>query len=318
MRWATLLILFGVLSWSASSRADQRRFSLEYHGSPACQQGTKLLTEIERRTASAQRVNGGPVDVTVRVTIEAMGDKQLAAVDIDGPDGRSHRDIAAPECAQLVHALALILTIAIDPDALPPDVELSASEPSPPSPPAPRRVLERAAAPPPLRWAVGLSAGQLGGVSPKPAFAQALSFELSRGPGAGFAAHLSLSGVHAHGNVDALAGVADFDLLALRLASCPYRIGTRISVAACGSFDFGRLQGRGSRTRVERTGSARWYGPGVFGAVTLSALPWLRVQLELGALTPLARDRFYFGPSETVHRIPALAGYGCLKLLVGG
>jgi hypothetical protein len=320
MRSAAIWVLFGGLLWSVASKAEQPlRFHLVYRGSASCQQETELLTEIEKRSQNSQRIMDGSAGVSVRVSIEASAGQQLATVDIDGPDGVSQRTLAAPSCAQLTRALALILTIAIDPDARSEDVVARASA-TPPSlgGATPRRVAEPPAARPAPWWAVGVGVGLSGGVAPHPAFDQALSLELGRGRRAGFAAHVRLSGLHAHGSVDALAGTADFDLLALRLASCPYRIGTRISLAACVSFDFGRLQGSGSQTRAERTSSAYWYGPGAFGAVTLSALPWLRVQLELGALAPLARDRFYFGPSETVHGIPALAGYGGINLLVGG
>ncbi|MEO6600470.1 MAG: hypothetical protein ABIQ16_11390 [Polyangiaceae bacterium] len=296
-----------------------RRFSLEYHGAPSCQQEAELVTEIQRRTPTAVRVRNGAGDVSIQITTEAIGSQQRAQVDVKGPDGPNQRVIEAPECSQVIHAVALILAIAIDPDAAPQKAEPIVLEPPAPlSPPAPRRLRERETARPPVWWAFGPGVGLVGGVAPHVALAQHLSFELGRGRSSGFVAHLKLSGIHAHGDVSARPGTADFDLLALRLASCPYRVVARVSVSACVSFDFGRLQGRGSQTLAEKSGSARWYGPGAFSAAELSVLDWLQVRLELGALAPLARDRFYFGPSETVHRIPALAGYGGLHLLVGG
>jgi len=89
-------------------------------------------------------------------------------------------------------------------------------------------------------------------------------------------------------------------------------------LSGCLSFDWGRLQGSGTHTVTGHSTSARWLGPGALVNAAMHVLPWLRLQLELGALLPLARDRFYFGPNETVHRIPNLAGYGGLNVLVGG
>ena len=319
MQWAPVLLLFGMLSRSSLASAEPpRRFRLDYHGSVSCQQESELLRAIQRRAPAAARVADGPSDVTARVSIEARDGQQLANVDINGADGVSRRELAAPDCAQLTRALALVLAIGIDSDARPPDEAASHSLTQPSFVAiAPRSDTEAASVPPPQWWAAGLGLGLSGGVAPHPVFAQALSLELGRGRSAGFAAHVKLSGVHAHGSVSALAGTADFDLLALRLASCPYRIGTRVSLATCLTFDLGRLHGDGSHTLADRTSSAYWYGPGASAAATFGVLPWLRLQLELGALTPLARDRFYFDPSETVHRIPALAGYGGFNCLVG-
>jgi hypothetical protein len=320
MRWATVLLLFGMLSRSSPASAEPpRRFRLDYHGSVSCQQESELLRAIEQRAPTAARVADGPSDVTARVSIEDRAGQQLANVELNSADGVSRRELLAPNCAQLTQALALVLAIGIDADAGPPDEAASHSLP-PPSlgASAPRGFTEGASVPPPKWWAAGLGLGLSGGVAPHPVFTQALSIEMGLARSAGFAAHVKLSGVHAQGSVSAPAGVADFDLLALRLASCPYRIGTRVSLSTCLTFDLGRLQGDGSHTLAERTSTAYWYGPGAAVAATFSVLPWLRLQLELGALMPLARDRFYFGPSETVHRIPALAGYGGINCLVGG
>ena len=320
MHGAPFLVVFGVLCLSAAAWAEPaRRLHLDYAGSASCQQESELRREVQRRTSAVADVSQGPSEVTARVSIEAHDGQQRANVDINGPDGASRRELAAPDCAQLTRALALILAIAIDPDARAQDeaASESATRPSLGEIASPR-VTEPTSVRPPLWWAAGLGGGLSGGVAPHPAFQQALSVELGRGRAAGFSAHVKLGFVHAHGSVNARGGTADFDLLALRLASCPFRIGTSVTLATCLTFDWGRLRGDGSHTRAGRSGSAFWYGPGVAGAAALRVGPWLQVQLELGALTPLARDRFYFGPSETVHRIPALAGYGGLNCLVGG
>jgi hypothetical protein len=313
------LIVCGVLLCPAGAKADnRRRFAVDYRGPASCPTEGALLAEVRRRAPSAEPVTVGPREVSAQLRVEAIGGRHHGTIDIESRDGLTHREVEAQECAEVLRALALILAIAIDPDAISPaPVPASSGAPdafgSPPRarlPSVPRSV--------PLSWAAGGSIGLAGGVAPSPSFTQALFAELRHGRDAGFSAHIRLSGVHAHGAVSARAGSADFDLLALRLASCPYRVGTLVALTGCGSFDFGRLQGRGSHTQAEQTSSALWFGPGAFIDAEFRVLPWFRVQVEAGALLPLARDSFYFGPAETVHRIPVLAGWGGLNLLVGG
>ena len=249
--------------------------------------------------------------------MEADGERQRGIIDIDGPDGSTHREIEAAECIEVVRALALILAMAIDPDAgssgnaLQSPAELEPTRVPPPRPPSSAKSHG-------LWWAAGASAALTGGVAPRPSLSEGLFLELGRGRNPGLSANVRLAGVHAHGSVTARAGSADFDLLALRVASCPYRVGARVALSGCASFDLGRLQGRGSHTLAAQSRSATWLGPGGFVDAELQVLPGLRLQLELGALLPLARDSFYFGPDETVHRIPTLAGYGGFNVVLGG
>lgn len=158
----------------------------------------------------------------------------------------------------------------------------------------------------------------MGGVAPNPSLTETVQFEAGRGLEPGWSANVRLSGVHAHGSVTLSPAAADFDLLSLRVASCPYRIGTRIALNGCVSLDWGRLQGRGSHVVAARASDATWLGPGGFADAEWRALPWMHLHFELGAVLPRARDRFYFGPDQILHRVPNVAGYGGLNVLVGG
>jgi hypothetical protein len=255
--------------------------------------------------------------VRALLTVGANGEHQLGIIDIDSSEGPTHREVQADDCAEVVRALALILAMAIDPDAGASPHAPESAAPIEPTRKAPRRAAPTASSQE-VWWAAGASVGVTGGVAPSPALSESVILELGHGHEPGWAAHARLAGVHAHGSATAHAGAADFDLLGLRVASCPYRISVGLVLSGCASFDWGRLQGRGTRTSAAQSSSAKWLAPGGFVDAELRALPWLRLQLELGALFPLARDRFYFGPDETVHRIPSVAGYGGLNVLVGG
>lgn len=317
LRLIQALIVGFVLNPAAANAEARRRFTLDYQGAASCPTEAQLLAEVQRRAPSAERVRGGQAEVRALLTIGASGERQLGIIDIASTEGSTHREVEADDCAEVVRALALILAMAIDPDA---GSSFRASESSAAIEP-PRERPRRAAPVTSSReiwWAAGASIGLTGGVAPSPSLGESLLLELGRGHQPGGSAHVRLAGLHAHGSAIAHAGSADFDLLGLRAASCPYRIGVKLTLSGCASFDWGRLQGRGSHTSAAQSSSAAWLAPGGFVDAELRALPWLRLQLELGALFPLARDRFYFGPDETVHRIPSVAGYGGLNVLVGG
>jgi len=316
LRVIQAIIVGFVLNPAAANAETGRRFTLDYQGAASCPSEGELLAEVRRRAPGAERVLGGQSEVRALLTVAADGEHQLGIIDIDSSDGPTHREIEADDCAEVVRALALILAMAIDPEAgSSPRAHESVAKVEPARPP-PRRPMPTTK-PLAFWWAAGASVGLTGGVAPSPSLSEGLLLELGRGHELGFSPHARVAGVHAHGSATARAGSADFDLLGLRIASCPYRISVGLVLSGCASFDWGRLQGRGSRTSAAQSSSANWFGPGGFVDAELRALPWLRLQLELGALFPLARDRFYFGPDETVHRIPSVAGYGGLNVLVG-
>lgn len=315
LRMIQALVVGLALNPSAANAEEPRRFTLDYQAGASCPDQAELLAEIRRRIPNAERALGGSPELHARLKVATSGGRQLGSIDVDGLEGFTHREVEAAECAEVVRALALILAIALDPDSeSPTDVTVG---PTKPSQVVPNRI-GPALSGPGLRWAAGASVGFSGGVAPGAVLSEALFVELRRGLDPGWSAHVRLEGVHAHGAATADAGTANFDLLALRVASCPYRVGVNLAVSGCASFDWGRLQGSGSHTRAAHSESATWVGPGAFVAAELSVLPRLRLQLELGGLVPLVRDSFYFGPTETVHRIPDLAGFGALNLLFLG
>jgi len=331
MRLARVLFAC-LLLWPLPAGADEpRRYRLDYGAPASCPKEEEFVAAVRVRAAAAERVMSGAPGVSARVTLTVEGADAHGAIAVQGPAGSIERAVDAPDCAQVARALALILALAIEPDATPPpsaaDVQEppntnTHAEPIATSSSTSLEIQDRKSAQPPgaSPWfGVGANVGLSGGVAPNPALQEGFFLEFGRGHARGLLANVRLAAIHAHGSEPADSGTADFDLLALRASSCPYRL-TNESPAldACVSFDFGRLQARGSNTLSPETGSASWFGPGVFFRATVRALPALLIQLELGALTPLAHDRFYFGPTETVHRIPALSGYGGLNLVLGG
>lgn len=319
MRKATLIAGFAVVLCPSAAKAQvPRRFAFEYRGGAGCPTEHEVLAEVQRRAPNAERVADGALVVRARLSVQSEGERLRGVIDLESPEGSTHRELEAAECAEVVRALALIVALALDPDASAPErAPAAAPAPKPLAAPPSQPESPAAARNAKTWWGAGAGIGLTGGVAPKPSFSQALFFEFGRERATGFSLNARLGGIHAGGSASATAGVADFELLALRVASCPLRLALQLALSGCVSFDWGRLRGRGSHAVAARSSAATWSGPGAFVDAGLQALPWFKVQAELGAMMPLERDRFYFGPDETVHHIPSLAGYGGLNLLFG-
>jgi len=312
---AIQVIVLAVLFHPSSAKADVRRFALDYQATVSCADEPQLLAEIRRRAPHAVRVGQESAhEVRARVRVDTLDERRRGVVDVDTRDGTTHREVEGAECAEVVRALALIVAMALEPEGAPAESQPLERTPD-------RKAPLRATSPskrPAVEWGAGLSVGLQGGVAPSPTLSEGLFVQIGRWRDRGFSANVRLAGLHARGSESASGGVAHFELLSLRLASCPYRVGARLQLSGCVSFDWGRLEGSGSETIAAQPSSAPWLGPGAFVDAAIELLPPLHLQLEMGAIFPLARDRFYFGPDETVHRIPAVAGYGGLNVVVSG
>ena len=191
---AACLFLFGALLSAGPANADEpRRFALDYSAAAPCPTEAELLVEIQMRAPTAQRVAAGAGEVSARVSIASVGKAHWGVIDIEGGDGPTHREIEAPECAEVAHAAALVLALAIDPDAHtapaviePRGAPLHASEPR-----APQRLAEPTAVGARLSWNAGTRLGISGGVAPGLALDQGLFFELRRGRTSNFFSSLA-------------------------------------------------------------------------------------------------------------------------------
>lgn len=313
MNVRALLVLIAV---SASARAEApRRLDLSYEAGALCASEEALVAEVQKRVPHSARVRGGPSDVSARVRFE-RGDGQLrASVTLTSLDGSAEREVRGADCDEVTRALALIVALALDPDAsadapaAPPPAE--PARPAPPPPPL-------AARPRPADSAVWLGAGATvgltGGVAPALTPYAGLFVEAGL---RGSSPSLRLSALRARATTQTDAGSAELDWLALRSSACPVGLGSRLFARACVTFDAGRLRGRGYATLEPRSESSTWYGPGVALGLGARLFGPLSLGADLGVVAPLTRDRFYFGPDVTAHRIPALAGYFGLGLGLG-
>lgn len=291
--------------------AEQRTFTLDYTASGSCPGERELLRQISRRTSAAKLVPDH-ADLAAVVHVDASAGSAHGDIEWRENGARTDRTVKGQDCTEVVSALALILALALDPDA-----------DTGPIAPAPKRTTPAAPvvrAPPPVaehrarrrRWhfGLGVTSGVTGGVTPavEPYIGGRLA--LGRDRDGVWAPRAELSALAARGTSRTGNGTADLSWWTLRLGLCPVELSAGAWFALpCATFDAGRLSARGYATRNGRSGAATWYGPGAMLRAGWRPLEPLSIALEGGAVAPLAHDRFYFVPHYVAQRIPDIAGY---------
>jgi hypothetical protein len=109
-------------------------------------------------------------------------------------------------------------------------------------------------------------------------------------------------------------GIAELTWTAGRAEGCVAPATITALRQSCASFEVGTVRGRGfvRWTRMTRRwcGSPGLPGRGAWGSATCCA------SSSGPALFPLRRYRFYFGPDETAHQVPAFGVTGALGIAV--
>jgi hypothetical protein len=268
-------------------------------------------------------------DITITSVNDGFrGTLRATAPSSDGPA----REVQDPSCGALVHALAFIAAIVVDPTVAerldgqsssaafaredeppprtappPPQVEPPPPTPAPARPPNPRKPsAER-------RFRAGL----LG----------APALETSLGPDLALAARLGVYGAAApvwrgvgwlggvsfvHGSSDSIAtsvGDAELSWTRGRADGClSLPVAKPLLVYPCAFLDVGVLGGTGQVSPI-RSRRSLWLAPGVLGRVALEFANYFELFVEVGGFAPLVRPRFFFVTSTgdaVVHAVPAL------------
>lgn len=292
--------------------APKRTFTLDYSRHGECPAEHELLRQIARRTPIAQRVTRDG-EVRAVVHVEADGSSARASVEWREGDAKTRREVDGNDCKEVVSAVALIVALALDPDADTGLIPERATSAAPRLPASTSTLPAPAPAPAPApRWRldVGALAGVTGGGLPTvhPYFGPRVAFARERR--GVWAPRAELSGYYARGHSPTSSGTARLTWWVGRLGLCPMELDSGEWFALpCATFDAGELTVEGSATERARTSRVLWYGPGAvlrFGGRPLDALS---VALESGTVAPLAHDRFYFWIDRTAYRIPDVAGY---------
>ena len=335
-RWAlcALLSLIAVAAAAQETAPPSARGALSVEAPEHCATRDAIVARVAERSQRIELVNEDPL-VLRAVVQESTRNLVSAELHVTWPDGRtSLRRLNAPSCAEALDALALLITLTLDPSAAltPAEVEekpvIAEAPPateneSPESAPQPQAGPEPESEPSPTsepfalsHVAFGLAAHGALGVAPHAM------------PGIGASALIAFRGhglwtpllqvrvTHAWASATEAAGTADFQLDRADLVACVIGLRSEVLAArACIAGAIGRLQASGSETYDPNNHARLWLSAG--GELLLSVELFGPLQLQAGAglAVPLRRDRFAFAP-RVFHRVAAAVPYGHLGLAV--
>lgn len=300
--------------------AQPRQYRIEYRADSACPAESELVRQVEARVARASRVTGTGGDVGADVVIERRADGFHASIALLSVDGSVRRDVDGADCAGVVRAVALIVALALDPDAREATPAAPPAVPASPPPPAESTSKTDFTPAPPSQEAAtfslggGALGGVMGGVAPTLALYEGGYVGLTITNAAAWSYGFRLAAFRSQRSTETSLGGLEMRLLALRASACPLRRGAQWFAEVCATFDAGSLRGRGYDAIEPQTQNSFWYGPGLSLGLGTSLFDMVSIGVEFGALAPLARDRFYFAPDLTAHRVPVMAGYVGLGL----
>jgi hypothetical protein len=240
-------------------------------------------------------------------------------------DGSSTtRELKAPSCEQVGEALALIVAIAIDPQAL---VEGAPPRSEPEPPPVPSPPADAARPPdvrgsepkgPTVRAAFGLRWDEVSGVTPilRPVLRPFVEIIGDRKGALVPGLRVSLAWTR-NARVGTAYGEADFSWYVGRVEACPFRLGSvALSLSSCVTFDAGALRVVGQNAPASTVRTRPWVSTGLNARG--SALLWrfVFVEVEVGAAAPWIKDRWLFADGSAIQSAPPIsawmgAGLGC-------
>jgi hypothetical protein len=325
---ALLAGALAVLGLGLASPARAAELSLA--GPATCSDVDELRYRVERALGSAL-TEAPPLELDVTIAERGRGLSATLRVRDEAGAAPSERRLEAPDCAHLLDALSVVIVLAIDrvrareqAEPEPEPATPAATEPAPSAPDASReRVEESVTRAPSWRPSVrSWLAGDYGSLpDPDLGVGLGLSLDSTR-------VRLQASGLFFFEQHTELAGQgapapgADVGLALAALAACYAPDGSWQSdgvLGVCARAELGRLFGRGTNVRDERSGGRLWVAPGLSLVGEWQVLvPSLRFGLEAGAVLPLLRSAFRLGTLGELYRPAAVsvrAGLGLTLVL---
>ena len=296
-------VLFLVVAFTRAARAGQDA-RLDYDrnaGAEACPDESALRRSVAARLGYDPFSPRSKRAVVVRLRHEGAGHRGTVAVEEEGAPARAERSLyAAGDCAELVEALALTISVAIDPlAAMRPELPSVATDLT--APPASVTVAPAGSAMP-VVLSVGAGPTFGYGIAPAPVFGALVYFALRRGGLEGILegnATLEGSAASARGRVSSWSagGLA---------GACAY-----VSVVfGCAVASLGVLSADAAVAFPRRdTALNVMAGPRVGVALTLGK-PWLELRLHVEGLLALTRHRLAIGAQDVYEFGPGKLGLG--------
>jgi hypothetical protein len=346
-RGLALELLFVALACESRANAQPlpvegqapEQVQLEYSSEPGCPSQAVFIEQVTariRRPVGWTATDGG-THIILSLTQKDGGATGRLEVARNGTPP-TRREFTAATCGEVGSALALVVALALDPNArteaippaTPPPASTSpqeqpavapapaASPPPPAAPPSAAPAARPAHRPPavaPLRYAAwfGPVAGAHTGYAPETLVTFGLSLGARFSWGSWFSPTLQLSPLWGKTGVTGpAADLSSFAWSMARLEACPVdvRLTPTLGLSPCFTGELGRLKARGNAEDVAPTTVDRWWvAPGVAAALHLQVGSWY-LRLSGEGVFPAVRDEFVFSnPERSVHR-PSAFVYG--------
>lgn len=288
---------------------------IEFDAPSDCAEVSSFYDRVRARTDRVRLAEAGVQALTLRVRVVRRGAKvhgQLRMTDELGAS--TTREVDGGSCPEVVDALSLTATLALDPTASP--------EAPPPTVPPPVEVVtlvatpSRPPEPPPREVQVGLEAGLQGGVaeviSPYLSLGGALSARLTFGARDRVNWSLGLTLTHLGNDIVVSNQVLAARLTSLAINACPARFnaGGAFSLEPCALFAGGLLSATGRGVSNPDSAVRSWWSA---GALVRAALPiggGVALELEAGGAVPLLKRRFILiAPERLLGESPGVSAF---------
>jgi hypothetical protein len=316
------------VSGPAAAQPDEEPVRLEYHAPPTCDDEAQFFAQVRAR---APRMRLARPDERARVfivEIEQHATLTSARLSVRDADGQTTvRNVETKDCSEAVAALALVAALAVNPRAgAEPKEAPVPSEVALPPPPgaAPQGVTHVASASAlardasPWTWRGGMAGFGVGAIAPEPLLGARVSAEMVNLASNGVAPSFRVSlGYATHNGFVVEGGTAHFAYAGANAEMCPLRLPAagKLVFRPCVLADIGLVLANGSDTLNPRSAIRRWADLG-----TGARLAWMLgrdigVELDVGCMLPIWRDRFLFG-THSFHRAAWLGGLVALGIMI--
>jgi len=317
------ILASGVALVFAQPRAPELRVEpirLEYQAGDSCADRSAFLAEVRARTQRMREARPDEPALVFDVVLIDESGQVTGRLRRQNPDGAaSERTVVGASCANVIAALALIVALAIDPEASLVPVPQAPPAASRTPEPAPAAQLRRASAPHPApprtrwRWGFGAQTSVRSAVAPEALFAFGAYATIEARTGVPSA---RLSVQHAAQTVRITGGGGKIAWTDAHLDACPWglRLVDAAALVPCVGVDGGVLRVSGVSTPNPDTFTHPWIALGTLLRLRMRSLNWLAVDAELGVGFPLVRNRYFLRPSTTVHDVPFVDVHAGLSL----
>jgi hypothetical protein len=311
--WLSVLLVLARATQAGTAHAEDRAVRLEYAAHQGCPDAVVFFWNTQQRTSHLRPVNdvGAPL---VKVTITRKNSASVGILALSGPGVTAmDRRVEAATCDEVVSALALVIVLAFDPDALDaaPPVVAPARSPAPvaaPSVPGAARVVS---IPRRERAAAGIRATATTGIAPglRPTFGPFLAYQSLRDRLVRPRIELGVA-IAPDATMATESGEATLGSVGAHLQGCPleWQLTSFLTAAPCLQISVARLTGEGDPSLEVQHVQKRWWAAGsAVAAFRFSFAERLFLQASAAIGLTLVRAEFVLDGKEA-YAVPSVAG----------